>query len=301
MHTLLTRAFQADLEHADPGLTGLNVAPGINSVPEYMEYISGDIERLYSLLGLTDESPHDLSSFLFQRPRPVLATKRLNCRFCPPQHRNLVPSLRRRKKNGNQPVWLLDASFQWVSADLLVGHCANCNTDYYPDRITRVGEGRHRAELLEYDTEFIRVSKNGVWVHRKVAVAQEKALHRFHSGWSNFADWINDSTDNDINVTFTYRQSQRLFLEHFARRLLVAHGKEDSFACEAHTNSKVLAEKVREMIGVNGGVIPGSLGHGCMDCTHVKRYRSDLVQEGAILTDDAEVADSEAGPAEAVS
>ncbi|KAJ7470610.1 hypothetical protein FB451DRAFT_1254290 [Mycena latifolia] len=286
VRTLLARAFIADMDN-EAWSAGLNVAPGIDLAPEYTDYLCADIERLYSLLGLTNESPRDLSSFLFQRARPILATKRLNCRFCPPAHRNLVPSLRRRKKGGNEAVWLLDSTFQWVSADLLVAHCATCKADYYPDRITRVGEGRHRAEVLEYEPEFIRVSKHGVWVHRKIAVAQEKALHRFHSGWSNFADWVNDST-NDINVQFTYRQSQRLFLEHFARRLLVAHEKADSFACEAHASSKLLAEKVREAIGING------------DCTHVKRYRSDLEGEGAILAGDADVAGSEAAPAEPI-
>ncbi|KAJ7670539.1 hypothetical protein B0H17DRAFT_1141768 [Mycena rosella] len=75
-------------------------------------------------------------------------------------------------------------------------------------------------------------------------------------------------------------------------------GKENTFACEAHSSSKLLAEKVREIIGVNRGVIPSLLAHGCMDCTHVKCYRSDLIQEGAILAGDANVAGSEAGPVE---
>ncbi|KAJ7782113.1 mannosyl oligosaccharide glucosidase-domain-containing protein [Mycena olivaceomarginata] len=89
--------------------------------------------------------------------------------------------------------------------------------------------------------------------------AQEKALHRFHSGWSNFADWIND-TIGDINVRFTYRQSQRLFLEHFSRRLLLAHGKDATFVSSAHSTAKSLAEDVRKAIGVNGGVLPSAMG-----------------------------------------
>ena len=28
-----------------------------------------------------------------------------------------------------------------------------------------------------------------------------------------------------------------------------------------------------------------SMVHGCMDCTHRKRYRADLIDEGAILGD----------------
>jgi hypothetical protein len=141
----------------------------------------------------------------------------------------------------------------------------------------------------------LRVSKSGIWVHRKVAIAQEKALHRFHSGWSNFADWINDHTD-DIYVKFTYRQSQRLFLEHFARRLLVTHSREATFTCDAHSTAKSLAEAVRQIIGADGGILPTAKSHGCIDCTHVKRYGS-TVEDGVNIGTDTDVVGSEAGPA----
>lgn len=284
--TLLTRAFLEESDGLDAWTNGLNLAP------EYSAYICRDIDRLYRMLGLhLNNEEEDLSSFLFLRPRPILATTRSDCKFCPPGDSNIVPSLRRRLKNNIQRVWLLDASFHWVSATLLVGYCATCKSDYYPDRITRVGLGGRRSQVLEYNTEFLRVSKQGVWVHRKIAIAQEKALHRFHSGWANFADWINDSTD-DINMKFTYRQSQRLFLEHFSRRLLIAHGKHENFSCGAHSDAKTLAKKVREVIGENGGALPTAMTHGCMDCTHVKRYGTVVNGGGA-----AEVVDSEAGPA----
>ena len=55
------------------------------------------------------------------------------------------------------------------------------------------------------------------------------------------------------------------------------------FHCEAHPSSKLLAQEVRKVIGINGGVLPWSMPHGCTECTHVKRYRSDLIQEGAVL------------------
>ncbi|KAJ7715578.1 hypothetical protein DFH07DRAFT_1014705 [Mycena maculata] len=265
---LLTHAFVQEADGVEAWTTGINLAP------EYAGYICGDLDRLYALLGLNENSPNDPASFLFRQPRPILSTSRLNCKFCPAGDLNLVPSLRRRRKGSTQSVWLLDSSFHWVLADIVVApsHCAKCKADYYPDKITRVGQGRQRSELLEYDPEFIRVSKHGVWVHRRVAVAQEKALQRFHSGWSNFADWVNDTTD-DINVTFTYRQSQRLFLEHWSRRLLIAHGKENIFTCDAFCTAKVLAETVRKVVGKNGGIVPMALSHGCIDCTHVKRYR----------------------------
>ncbi|KAJ7481328.1 hypothetical protein B0H11DRAFT_2419421 [Mycena galericulata] len=289
LKSLLIQAFQEEADDVEAWTTGLNFAP------EYAGYICRDLDRLYTLLGLNHNNA-DPASFIFRQPRPVLVTSRLNCKFCPAANRNLVPSLRRRRKGNQQSVWLLDSSFKWVSADLLVAHCATCKADYYPDRITRVGHGRQRSELLEYDAQFLRVSKSGIWVDRKIAIAQEKALQRFHSGWSNFADWVNDTTE-DINVKFTYRQSQRLFLEHFARRLLIAHRKADTFSCDAHSTAKSLAEKVRESIGINGGVIPSSMHHGCMDCTHIKRYGAE---DGGNLGGDAGVVGSESGPAEAI-
>ncbi|KAJ6462620.1 hypothetical protein C8R45DRAFT_1055970 [Mycena sanguinolenta] len=164
------------------------------------------------------------------------------------------------------------------------GTCSRCKADYYPDRITyTLHPGTHsRRERLEYGADFLRISKHGIWIHRQIARAQEKALHRFHSGWSNFADWVNDCTGNPKRK-MTSRQSQRLFLEHFSRRLLVAHRRDETFHCEAHPSSKLLAQEVRKVVGANGGIPPSSMPHGCTECTHIKRYRSDLIQEGAVL------------------
>ncbi|KAJ7460398.1 hypothetical protein B0H11DRAFT_2160461 [Mycena galericulata] len=289
--TLIAQSFSDEADNTEAWTSGVNLGK------EYADYICADLDRLYATMGMHNAGPNDLASFLFRRQRPILTTGRLDCRFCPVGDRNLMPSLRRRKKKGNEKVWLLDATFQWASADLLVAYCAKCKAEYYPDIITRKGEGRSRSQILEFDAEYLRVSKSGIWVHRKIAIAQEKALHRFHSGWSNFADWVNDHT-NDINVKFSYRQSQKLFIEHFARSLLVAHGKETFFTCKAHPTGKALATAVRGLIGENGGVTPSALTHGCIDCTHVKRYRTDLEREGAVLGGEADVAESEAGPGE---
>jgi hypothetical protein len=54
----------------------------------------------------------------------------------------------------------------------------------------------------------------------------------------------------------------------------------------------MLAEEVRRIIGINGGVLPTSMSHGCTECTHVKRYRSDLIREGAVLGGNTEVANT---------
>jgi hypothetical protein len=97
-------------------------------------------------------------------------------------------------------------------------------------------------------------------------------------------------------VTFTYQQSQRLFLEHFARRLLIAHGRDRDFTCDAHSDAKSLAKAVWATIGVDGGVLPFAMAHGCLDCTHVKQYAS-AANQGADLGGEADVVGSEAGPA----
>jgi hypothetical protein len=151
------------------------------------------------------------------------------------------------------------------------------------------------------------VSKHGVWVDKQIALLQENSLHRFHAGWSNFADWVNDSVpfaeDDSVPSTgedsvpsnkrkFTYRQSQRLFIEHFSRRLLLFHQKRN-FSCEAHPSTRLLAEAVRAAIGVNGGILDAAMTHGCVGCTHLKRYRSDLIAEGAIFGGGQDVAGEE--------
>ncbi|KAF7342706.1 hypothetical protein MSAN_02028500 [Mycena sanguinolenta] len=113
-------------------------------------------------------------------------------------------------------------------------------------------------------------------------------VHRFHAAWANFAEWVNDSTCSTRK--FTYRQSQRLFVEHFARRLLLFHNK-PNFSCEAHPSTRLLAEAVRATIGVNGGVLEAAMSHGCMDCTHLKRYRADLIAQGVEFGGDQDVAE----------
>jgi hypothetical protein len=112
-------------------------------------------------------------------------------------------------------------------------------------------------------------------------VAQENAILRFHSGWANFAEWLSDTIGATPRITT--RQSQRLYFEHFARRLISAHGLEDSFTVPAHSSAQVLVESIRDAIGKDGGVVAGSMEHGCTRCTHLKRYTTDLLAEGAIL------------------
>lgn len=115
----------------------------------------------------------------------------------------------------------------------------------------------------------------------KIALAQENAVVRFHAGWANFAEWLDETVGGKQLVTA--RQSKRLFIEHFSRRLLVAHGKSDGFICEANIDADRLASYVRDEVGKDGGPTGMAMEHACMDCTHQKRYRSDLIDEGLEL------------------
>ncbi|KAF8144855.1 hypothetical protein K438DRAFT_1992417 [Mycena galopus ATCC 62051] len=274
LRDLLIAAFQP--EDAETSVW----ASGLDRTLEYADYICDDLASLYMMLGL---NPHDLSvpslPPLSSDPRIMLCTSHLSCILCPVGDLNIPPTLRRRDKP--RAVWLLDRDSTWVKADLIVAHCASCQADYYPDCITYRGDDNHRRQKIDASPQYLRMSKHGVWAHRQIAIQQENALHRFHGGWSNFADWVNDSTRSER--TMTYCQSQRLFMEHFCRRLLVFHDKHANFTCEAHASTRSLSEAVRATIGINGGVLRTAMSHGCVNCTHVKRYHSDLVSEGVVL------------------
>ncbi|KAJ7658659.1 hypothetical protein DFH06DRAFT_442145 [Mycena polygramma] len=198
---LLLAAFKQDSDTTSPW------ASGIDRSEEYAESICADLGALFAMLGLNpDNLTAPSPSSPFPPPRPVLCTARLSCVFCPVADLNIVPTLRRREKG--QAVWLLDEVFRWVQADLFIAHCATCRADYYPDRITYRNEDGGRRQRLEIAPPYIRISKHGVWVHRQIAVYQENGLNRFHSGWSNFADWLNDPMGSERRVT--YRQSTYL-------------------------------------------------------------------------------------------
>jgi hypothetical protein len=170
-----------------------------------------------------------------------------------------------------------------VEGALYVAYCARCHAEYYPDRITYHADENSpgRIQKLEYGATYLRVSKHGIWMDRRIAVAQENAILRFHSGWSNFAEWLNDTIS--VSPRVTTRQSQRLYFEHFARRLISAHDLEDTFSVPAHSSANALVEAVHTAVGEDGGVVAGAMKHGCTRCTHLKRYTADLLAEGAVL------------------
>ena len=81
----------------------------------------------------------------------------------------------------------------------------------------------------------------------------------------------------------THCQLQRLFLEHFSCRLLVAHSLDSTFSCSAYPSSQELAESVCNAVGWDRGYIASAIHHGCLNCTHPKCYASDLINENAQL------------------
>ncbi|KAJ6582310.1 hypothetical protein B0H19DRAFT_1252414 [Mycena capillaripes] len=280
---LLIGAFKSDTDTSP-------WASGIDRGDEYAASICADLSPLYTMLGLNPENlaaPSPVSPF--PAPRPILCTPHLSCIFCPSADLNIVPTLRRREKAQKVRVMVLDNGFRWVEADLLIAHCATCRADYYPDRISYKDEDGRRRQRLEIAPAYLRISKQGVWAHRQVVAYQENALNRFHAGWSNFADWLNDSAASEQKMT--YRQSQRLFIEHFSRRLLLFHGKAAEFSCSAHLSTRLLCEAVRIAIGSNAGVLETAMLHACVDCTHIKRYYSDLVEDRAVLGSNFDVAE----------
>ncbi|KAJ6610749.1 hypothetical protein B0H10DRAFT_2290712 [Mycena sp. CBHHK59/15] len=224
--------------------------------------------QLYGLLGINDQSTE-----LFPEPHIILCTTCLHCLFCP--NEGHPRSLWHHRKP--QPVRLLDKLF--------VAYCSKCQAEYYPDRITYHLDDTSagRIQQLEYDAGFLRVSKHGIWMDHRVAHAQENAILWFHSGWSNFTEWLSDTFNSHPRITT--RQSQRLYLEHFAWRLIVAHGLQARFTVPAHLAAHVLAESVRDIIGQNGSIAAGAMDHGCTSCTHLKWYTPDLLAKGAVLDD----------------
>jgi hypothetical protein len=123
---LLVAAFRAD----DPDSAW---ASGIDRGREYAQYIATDLGPIYTMMGLNPDNlsaPSPMSPF--PAARLILCTSRLSCVFCPVADLNITPTLRRREKV--QTIWVLDDTFHWVQADLLIAHCATCHADYYPDR-----------------------------------------------------------------------------------------------------------------------------------------------------------------------
>lgn len=191
-----------------------------------------DLDDILDFLGVQDAT--DIHTCLPALPN-ILCTKHLVCSRCGPDVNNR--SLRR--ITDAQSITLITADLKAKQAYLLAAHCVTCKSNYYPDRITYMGPDGKRQQLLECKTEYLRVSKRGVWVERKLALMQEQSILQHRSGWAKCSAWVEGVSGLR---ELTVERSQRLFLEHFARRLLVAHQLEDRFICHADPKAKILRQ-----------------------------------------------------------
>lgn len=249
----------------------------------HVERLYGDLPQLFEFLGMGENNEREPAP-LFPEAYPLLITSRTNCELCGEDIQRRT--LRLDKERGLQIITLLDENLRWTRAELCVANCSQCHALFYPDKIVfNQQPGNNRKQRLEDNPTYICISKSGVWAHRRVALMQEHVMQCFAGGWSSFADWINavSQSRSEHTCTMTARQAKRLFVEHFARRLLSVHSPHPPFISPAHAATDDLAAAVRIVIGENGGVIPGALGHGCKDCAHQKRYRADLIAEGIPL------------------
>ncbi|KAF8523561.1 hypothetical protein JB92DRAFT_3261174 [Gautieria morchelliformis] len=166
-------------------------------------------------------------------------------------------------------------------ACLIVAGCRQCRAVYYVDHVTRprTPHSSSRVQHLEYETPFLHVSKTeNIWVDRCVAQFQEAAIFRFKASWQGFADVLNRSFLRD-SLLLRDAQTHKLFVEHFTRRLVVAHGLENVFTCAPDPSADNMTKALLGFVGSNRGIVPGSLSHVCLDCAHQKRSRSDNVED----------------------
>lgn len=240
----------------------------------YAKRLYQDLDYIFDFLGMGDMLTDCLDYF---PPLPIiLCTSQTECIICPPEDGPRV--LRRNQRS--QKVILVCSNLTSTTAYLFIAHCLICCSNYYPDHITYRSESGNRMQKLEYGCKYLRVSKHGVWVDRKVADLQEKSVLIYQAGWANTALWM---TSVSGEAVMTSQRVQHLFLEHFGQHLIAYHGKENEYQCIAHPNMKIFANSIWNIIGQNGGVIQKQLSHGCYDCTHVKCFWSDLLRDGVNL------------------
>ncbi|KAJ6452973.1 hypothetical protein C8R45DRAFT_1193402 [Mycena sanguinolenta] len=221
--------------------------------PHLSEQMCQDLEQLYRLLGINEQHTE-----IFPAPHTILVTNRLHCIICSEVNGRQALS----RHNKPHQVKQVNSDFRWVSAELFVAYCVKCRAEYFPDCITyHLNDTSYgRVQRLEYDASYLRVSKGGIWKHQRLAFAQEHAILRFRLGWPYFAEWLSDTMG--FLPRITTRPSQRLYFEHFARRLIVARGLEASFTVHSNSNAQTLAEAVRNVIGRDGGIVAGAMDHG---------------------------------------
>jgi hypothetical protein len=251
----------------------------------------GEIYGIYDDLPQLSEIIDAENSSTIPQPPLNLCTPRVECVHCRSAYDERATL---RKNETPRIVKIVTESLTISNGFMFPAHCPRCLASYFPDCYTLRLEPGRRMQYFEYDATYLSVSKHCVYVSRKVAVMQERAVFRLHAGWSAFAMWINELPRSPGEI-LTVRQSQRLYVEHLGRKLLQLHNKTEA-GLPPHPNTQDLASSIRDIIGQDGGRIEAALRHGCINCTHHKRYRADLLREGVVLRNGAEdtVADVDA-------
>ncbi|KAK0439478.1 uncharacterized protein EV420DRAFT_1733676 [Desarmillaria tabescens] len=219
---------------------------------DYVDNITKNMDILYEFLNVDGELP---LSEIFPMPPLVLVTP----------YRSSI-----------QKVDVLMANRSWRKAFLFIAQCNACLARYYPDKILLHGNVPGRgSQILVAEAKYLRISKHGLWADRSITLDQEESIVHHSSGWSNFVDFLNARMSGKA---ITFRQSQRLFVEHFSRRLLVSHRKESTFRCPSNATTDILV--------ANGGTVPGAMEHSCMDCTHKNGDPADNILQQQNLARD---------------
>ncbi|KIJ22880.1 hypothetical protein M422DRAFT_276636 [Sphaerobolus stellatus SS14] len=231
---------------------------------EEMQVLKTDLLTLYDFLPWTTEDIKE--KFKIDAP-PLLITRHHHCIVCN-EHTPLYGY-----KPGLVAVSFIDKDLVRKKAQLAVAQCSSCLAIYHPDRIAyKLGPvGARRVQRLDCDAEYLLVSKNkSVWVHCRIAKCQEVATYRFRASWAGVTDFLNQSFLTG-KTKLTEEQGHHMFVEHMARRLIKAHNLETVF------------QSLLEHIGRIKGIVPGALQHICQECTHQKRYKTDLTEAGVNL------------------
>jgi hypothetical protein len=154
------------------------------TLPEvYLPDIFRDVAWIYEFLGETG----DLFP-VFKFPAKILVTTYHKCILCSSNQ-----ALRRMRKPP-MSIQVIEEDNLRYQTHLVVAECTNrcCRALYYPDRITFKTPSGRKQKLL-CDAKYLRISKIGLWVHRKIAYMQEHCVRCLHSGSSAFADFYNSS------------------------------------------------------------------------------------------------------------
>ncbi|KAF8498922.1 hypothetical protein JB92DRAFT_3125074 [Gautieria morchelliformis] len=205
--------------------------------------LAQDLPNFFNFLLPREPGPQGdwAPSSLIWEPPATLCTQYRDCPFCLPRRPlfKLDPIVK---------VNLITRRFELKLAFLVTAQCTLCAAHFFPNRVTRCNEAHGWFQVLECETEYLRVSRKGVWVHRTLAHLQEMAVMQFHMSWLGFCGFVNDGIGRSEEL-LTVWQVQKMYVEHFARQLLVAHGMWATFQCEVELRPEELIVHILEHLG----------------------------------------------------